>query len=203
EGQMFEIVHGLVRQGVVVGGGNVPGGDNQHPCCEADSWSKHHCERPPHRTKVRDPAQRRARKQEEEEWATQRDERDRPGSVADHQVLQHVRREEVAVPGLVERGHERQRPHSDRQREEQNPRQGRVLAASASAKPDEGVREERKHESGTAQDERRRIPCRPAHWKISVVQSPPCRRTSCARAGPSGRSSKSTKKSRSTSIPPF
>src|SRR5204863_5815690 len=41
------------------------------------------------------------------------------------------------------------------------------------------------------------------HWKISVVQSPPCRRISCARAGPSGRSWKSTKKSRSTSMPPF
>ncbi len=40
------------------------------------------------------------------------------------------------------------------------------------------------------------------HWKISVVQSPFCRRTSWARAGPSGRSEKSTKKSRSTSIPP-
>src|SRR4051812_33318816 len=40
------------------------------------------------------------------------------------------------------------------------------------------------------------------HWKISVVQSPPCRRTSCARAGPPGRSWKSTKKSVSTSIPP-
>jgi hypothetical protein len=40
------------------------------------------------------------------------------------------------------------------------------------------------------------------HGKISVVQSPPCRRTSWARAGPSGRAWKSTKKSRSTSIPP-
>jgi hypothetical protein len=40
------------------------------------------------------------------------------------------------------------------------------------------------------------------HWKISVVQSPPWRRTSWARAGPSGRSWKSTKKSRSTSMPP-
>jgi hypothetical protein len=40
------------------------------------------------------------------------------------------------------------------------------------------------------------------HWKISVVQSPPWRRTSWARAGPSGRAWKSTKKSRSTSIPP-
>jgi hypothetical protein len=40
------------------------------------------------------------------------------------------------------------------------------------------------------------------HGKISVVQSPPCRRTSWARAGPSGREWKSTKKSRSTSIPP-
>jgi hypothetical protein len=35
------------------------------------------------------------------------------------------------------------------------------------------------------------------HWKISVVQSPPWRRTSWARAGPSGRSWKSTKKSAS------
>ena len=41
------------------------------------------------------------------------------------------------------------------------------------------------------------------HWKISVVQSPPWRRTSWARAGPSGRSWKSTKKSGSTSMPPF
>jgi hypothetical protein len=40
------------------------------------------------------------------------------------------------------------------------------------------------------------------HWKISVVQSPPWRRTSWARAGPSGRAWKSTKKSLSTSIPP-
>src|SRR5262245_29564381 len=40
------------------------------------------------------------------------------------------------------------------------------------------------------------------HWKISVVQSPPWRRTSWARAGPSGRSWKSTKKSGSISIPP-
>jgi hypothetical protein len=40
------------------------------------------------------------------------------------------------------------------------------------------------------------------HWKISVVQSPPWRCTSWARAGPSGRAWKSTKKSRSTSIPP-
>jgi hypothetical protein len=40
------------------------------------------------------------------------------------------------------------------------------------------------------------------HWKISVVQSPPWRRTSWARAGPSGRSYKSTKKPRSTSMPP-
>ncbi len=40
------------------------------------------------------------------------------------------------------------------------------------------------------------------HWKISVVQSPFCRRTSCARAGPSGRSWKSTKKSGSISMPP-
>src|SRR5690348_17112791 len=41
-----------------------------------------------------------------------------------------------------------------------------------------------------------------AHWKISVVQSPPCSRTSWARAGPSARSWKSTKKPGSTSIPP-
>jgi len=34
------------------------------------------------------------------------------------------------------------------------------------------------------------------HWKISVVQSPPWRRTSWARAGPSGRAWKSTKKVR-------
>ena len=40
------------------------------------------------------------------------------------------------------------------------------------------------------------------HWKISVVQSPPWRRTSWARAGPSGRSWKSTKKSGSISMPP-
>jgi hypothetical protein len=40
------------------------------------------------------------------------------------------------------------------------------------------------------------------HWKISVVQSPPWRRTSWARAGPPGRSWKSTKKSGSTSMPP-
>ena len=40
------------------------------------------------------------------------------------------------------------------------------------------------------------------YWKISVVQSPPWRRTSWARVGPSGRSWKSTKKSGSTSIPP-
>ena len=43
---------------------------------------------------------------------------------------------------------------------------------------------------------------RRTHWKISVVQSPPGRRISCARAGPPGRSWKSTKKSRSSSIPP-
>jgi hypothetical protein len=41
-----------------------------------------------------------------------------------------------------------------------------------------------------------------SYWKISVVQSPPWRRTSCARARPAGRSWKSTKKSGSTSIPP-
>ena len=41
------------------------------------------------------------------------------------------------------------------------------------------------------------------HWKIAVVQSPPWSRTSCARAGPSGRSEKSTKKSGSISMPPF
>ena len=41
----------------------------------------------------------------------------------------------------------------------------------------------------------------PGHWKVSVVQSPPWRRTSRARAGPSGRSWKSTK-SRSISMPP-
>jgi hypothetical protein len=40
------------------------------------------------------------------------------------------------------------------------------------------------------------------HWKISVVQSPPWRRTSCARAGPLGRSWKSTKNSVSISMPP-
>ena len=38
--------------------------------------------------------------------------------------------------------------------------------------------------------------CGRRHWKISVVQSPPWRRTSWARAGPSGRSWRSTKKSR-------
>ena len=43
---------------------------------------------------------------------------------------------------------------------------------------------------------------RERHWKISVVQSPPWRRTSWARAGPSGRSWKSTKKSGSISMPP-
>src|SRR6266542_1469409 len=41
------------------------------------------------------------------------------------------------------------------------------------------------------------------HWKISVVQSPPWSRTSCARAGPSGRSWKSRKKSGSIVMPPF
>src|SRR5690348_8174037 len=40
------------------------------------------------------------------------------------------------------------------------------------------------------------------HWKISVVQSPPWSRTSCARAGPPGRSWRSRKKPRSSSIPP-
>jgi hypothetical protein len=48
---------------------------------------------------------------------------------------------------------------------------------------------------------RRRGPV-PPYAKISVVQSPFCSRTSCARAGPPGRSSKSTKNPRSTSIPP-
>ena len=43
---------------------------------------------------------------------------------------------------------------------------------------------------------------KPHHWKISVVQSPPWSLTSCARAGPSGRSLKSTKKSGSTRMPP-
>src|SRR6266508_1919800 len=41
------------------------------------------------------------------------------------------------------------------------------------------------------------------HWKISVVQSPPWSRISCARAGPSGRSWKSRKKSGSIVMPPF
>src|SRR5262249_5039896 len=40
------------------------------------------------------------------------------------------------------------------------------------------------------------------HWNTSEVESPPWSRTSCARAGPSGRSWKSTKKSGSTAIDP-
>src|SRR4051794_19244228 len=40
-----------------------------------------------------------------------------------------------------------------------------------------------------------------AHWKISVVQSPPWRRTSWARAGPPARSWRSTKNLRSISMP--
>ena len=40
------------------------------------------------------------------------------------------------------------------------------------------------------------------HWKISVVQSPPWRRTSWARAGPPGRSWRSRKKSGSSCMPP-
>ena len=43
---------------------------------------------------------------------------------------------------------------------------------------------------------------RASYWKISVVQSPFCSRTSWARAGPPGRSWKSTKKLGSTVIPP-
>src|SRR5262249_60081897 len=40
------------------------------------------------------------------------------------------------------------------------------------------------------------------HRNTSEVESPPCRRISCARAGPSGRAWKSTKKSGSTAIEP-
>src|SRR4051794_33817484 len=82
------------------------------------------------------------------------------------------------------------------------------LVAQASAKPGGGGperQEERRSEraehllDGDAGDVGER---QARHWKISVVQSPPWRRTSCARAGPPGRSWKSTKKSGSTSIPP-
>jgi hypothetical protein len=79
--------------------------------------------------------------------------------------------------------------------------------SAESAQPDPHGDDERRR--------RRRAPCDEGrdqvlpqmmghdHWKISVVQSPFWSRTSCVRAGPSGRLWKSTKKSRSISMPPF
>src|SRR5206468_3899433 len=58
------------------------------------------------------------------------------------------------------------------------------------------------HEPGVGPRLLRQAPCRDARIAELDEQSPAGSRTSCARAGPPSRSWKSTKKSRSTSIPP-
>jgi RNA polymerase sigma factor (sigma-70 family) len=83
--------------------------------------------------------------------------------------------------------------------------QPRGEAGQLRAGHDRGARQQR----GTGRRERQRAlldghahDVRDGHWKISVVQSPFWRRTSWARAGPSGRSERSRKKPGSTSMPP-
>ena len=89
----------------------------------------------------------------------------------------------------------------------EGPPAGPELAAGTPSQPTVEQRPRREHEPGDhcrpARDERDdelldgdAADVRDDHWKISVVQSPPWSRTSCARAGPPGRSWKSTKKSR-------
>ena len=46
EREVLEVVDGLVSQRVVVGGGNVPGSDHEHPDCKADQRTEQKGEQP-------------------------------------------------------------------------------------------------------------------------------------------------------------
>jgi hypothetical protein len=203
ERDVLEVVDGLVSERIVVRVRDVPRSDHEQPRREAHGRPEQDAQ---HRTQPGDPRERpeqRRRQQEEHQRSPQRDERERRRSVPDQHVLEHVAGEQVRIADRVERRDERQRPERDGEDEQDRTRPTRVIQPAAPAHADERLREQRDREPGADEDRRRRLPGRPGHWKISVVQSPPCNRTSCARAGPSGRSLKSTKKSRSTSIPPL
>ncbi len=205
ERDVLEVVYRLMAQCEVIGRRHVPGGDHEHPGGEARRRPQERRQQAARRVRPGQRPHDAPRQDEEEERPAQRHERECRRNVADQDVLKHVAREQIGVADLVQRRHQGQRAERHREQEEQQPRPGGVIGAPEPPQPDECTREEQQREPGPGEDRRRRVPRGPelfAHWKISVVQSPFCNRTSCARAGPPGRSSRSTKKLRSTSMPP-
>jgi hypothetical protein len=90
-------------------------------------------------------------------WKPGKDEQ-RRGCVADQDVLEHVRREQVLLARPVERRDERERRKREASEEEQGSRRSHVVFAAASSQADERLPEERDREAVREEDERGGLP---------------------------------------------
>ena len=107
---MLEVVQRAALERRFVDGGHVPGGDHDAPDAERDRRSREHAEELPQRPESRDRPEHGAGKEEEHDRTGHGDDDERHGCVADQDVLQHVRRQEVLLGDRVERRDERQHP---------------------------------------------------------------------------------------------
>ena len=115
------------------------------------------------------------RQQEEDERPAHADDQQRGGRVADQDVLEHVRREQIVVSGRVQRRGDRQDEEHEPRAEEERSRPGRIVGAAA-AKPHECLHEEERRERRGDQDGRRRLPGRGevreehGEWRVACLR---------------------------------
>ena len=107
----------------------------------------------------RAPAARAAgREDEEEQRARQPEQHERRGSVADHDVLEHVDREQVLLADRVDRRHEREHEQGQPEPERDGSPPGSVIRPAATAKPHEALHVEGEREARRREDRGREVP---------------------------------------------
>ena len=159
EGHVLEVVHARVRGGEVVEARHVPDRHRGRPERQADQRAEHERKQRAKRFERGQRAQDRRRQQEEDERAAHGDDEQRGGRVADQDVLEHVRREQIVVSGRVQRRGDRQDEEREPRAEEERTCPGRMVGAAA-AEPHERLNEEERRERRGDQDRRRRLPGR-------------------------------------------
>ena len=152
-------MHERVRRGVVVRSGHVPGDHRHRPEAEADERPQQDREERAQGAERGKRAQKHRRKQEEQERPPHGGHEQRGRRIADQDVLEHVRREQLLVADVVERRDERHDEQRQARREEQRPGPRRVLGTPP-AEAHEGLDEEHERQGRADQDHRRRLPGR-------------------------------------------
>ena len=154
EADVLEDVQRRVRDRRVVRDGNVPDAEAEQPERERDPRPQEkRCERA--QRAVRDRSQHGRREQEETERAA-RAEHDQGGpEIAEHQVLDHVRRQQLVLSDRVHRGDECERRDGDAGDEQQRAPDVGMRRAGAAPQPHERLRVQRERED--REHDRRRV----------------------------------------------